>query len=183
MEYTKELKLSNGNIIYYKEVNGTCYETAIFLQDENRLKEYPVTDKLFNILEQYRQNKCRVRIWYCSEDGKAWNEEYDVTGTIGRSTGENYKIPLLISSRKSFGGPALNVGVIGRIDDIEDRVTIYKRDNFSIPSFTMEHKDKTENGSKYNFYVYADGEHIASFTTEAKAKRWIDFMTGKRYGK
>ena len=53
MEYTKELKLSNGNTIYYKEVNGTCYETAIFLQAENRLEEYPVTDKLFNVLEQF----------------------------------------------------------------------------------------------------------------------------------
>lgn len=183
MEYTKELALTNGNTIYYKEINGTCYETAIFLQNENRLKEYPVTDKLFNVLERYRQNKRRVRFWYCSEDGKAWNEEYEVTGTIGRSTGEKYKIPLLINNRKSFGGPELNVGVIGRIDDIEARTTVYKRDNFYIPSFTTEYKDKTENGSKYNFYVYADGEHVASFTTEAKATRWIDFMTGKRYGK
>lgn len=169
MKYTKELALTNGNTIYYKEVNGTCYETAIFILEENKLKEYPVTEKLFNVLERFRQNRRRVRIWYCSEDGKAWNEEYEVTGTIERSTGENYKIPLLISSRKSFSGPELNVGIIGRIDDIEDRTTVYKRDNFYIPSFTMEYKDKTENGSKYNFYVYADGEH-SIFYDRSKGK-------------
>lgn len=181
--YDAEEKLSNGNTIYYRVKNGTYYEVAIHLGKENKTEVYKnVTDKLINVLESYRNNKCRVRLWYCGEDGKAWNEEYDVCGRIERSCG-NIKIPLIIYSRKNFGGPALSVGCIGRIDDIEDKKTIWQSDNFRLPLYTMKHKEKTENGSKYDFYVYADGEHIASFTTENQAKRWIDFMSGKSYRK
>lgn len=35
-----------------------------------------------------------------------WNEQFDVTGYVGRSTGP-IKVPLLIHNRRSLGGPAI----------------------------------------------------------------------------
>ena len=65
----------------YKKVNGTSYH-----------KE--TSQEVINILEQTRLSCKRIRLWL-GEDGKSWNEENDIIGYIGRSTGE-YKIPLLI---------------------------------------------------------------------------------------
>ncbi len=87
-------KLSNGNIIEYKIINGTTYH-----------KE--TSEEVINVLEQSRMNKKRIILDYGdTKTGRSWNEIYDITGYIGRSTGK-IKIPLLIYNSRSIGGSSI----------------------------------------------------------------------------
>jgi|SaaInlV_200m_DNA_2_1039689.scaffolds.fasta_scaffold123082_2 hypothetical protein len=59
------------------------------------------------ILEILRNDKTRIKLNYGDvKTGKSWEDKYDITGTIGRSTGTS-KIPLLIHNIRSLGGGAI----------------------------------------------------------------------------
>lgn len=179
----EECKLSNGNTQYFQIVDGMAFEKAMKLKS-GELKEYPVDDTLINSILHCYNSRYRVRIWYCGDNGIAWNEEYDVTGRIGKSCGGRFNIPILIHNSRSYGGGAILTGRIGRIDIIDSHYTIYKKDNFEIP----EHKIILDSGSDYPYIVYCKDEkeewyNTARFKKESQAIRWIDFMTGKRYCK
>jgi len=78
----------------YKIVNGTYFNIE-------------TDDKVVKVLESARKNGTRVRLVLGNKDtGESWNEEYDVSGTIGRSMGP-HKVPLLIHSSRSIGGPSV----------------------------------------------------------------------------
>jgi hypothetical protein len=105
MEYTyTEERLSNGNTIKYKITpDGTAYH-----QD--------TPDALVAILERLRENKTRVRIYLGdSKTGQDWEEQFDVFGTIGRSTGR-IKIPLMVANSRSMGGGGLLDDCIVKIE-------------------------------------------------------------------
>ena len=177
-------KLSNGNTVYYTIKDGTYFEKGILLKDGTLEVYSKVDERLMDIINNYRSNDWRVRIW-CGdiETGRAWNEEYAVTGTIGRSNG-SIKIPLIIANKRSYGGLALNVGNIIRIDDIEDKRTIWKMDNFHVEKMEIE----LVNGSEYPFAVIQhkdDGttQNIANFKKENQARNYIAFLEGRRYRK
>ena len=75
----------------YKIVNGTSYNRE-------------TNDEVIKVLEKCRQYGTRIVLDYgCTETGETWNEVYDVTGKIGRSTGD-VKIPILIHNKRSVGG-------------------------------------------------------------------------------
>jgi hypothetical protein len=180
-----ESKLDNGNTLYYVERGGMYFDVGIYLGKEKRLKVYnKVDESLMNTICLACKNHNRVRIWYGDRDsGRSWNEEYDVVGRIGRTMGV-IKIPILVYNSRCYGGPAISVGSIIRIDDIEDKRTLWKVSNFHVE--LMEIK-KTDN-KDYPYSVMQnkdDGtiQNIASFKAEEQAKRWIDFMNGKRYCK
>ena len=180
-----EEKLDNGNIIYYVEKNGMYFEVGIFLVRENKLEVYKnVNDSLMTILLNSYANHFRVRIWYGdTETGRSWDEEYGVTGTIGRTNG-NIKIPIMVNNSRSLGGRLVLVDSIIRIDDIKDKRTLYKADNFHVEKMEV----KTEVGLEYPYRVmqYKDsGEvhNIANFKDNKRALHWIDFMNGDRYCK
>ena len=85
----------------YKIINGTSYHI-----------ETPI--EVVKVLEYARANDIRIILNYGNtKTGKSWNEEHDIkgyvgraTGYVGRSTGSN-KIPLLIYSKRSFGGGSI----------------------------------------------------------------------------
>jgi len=85
----------------YKEVNGTSYDVR-------------TSDNLINVLENCRRNNIRIVIDYGERTtGNSWNEVYDITGRLGRSTG-NVKIPILLhNSRSISGGAILDHCIIG----------------------------------------------------------------------
>ena len=182
--WDRSLMLSNGNIQYFRVVDGMAFEVALLLND-GTLKEYSrtVDDKFISVLLRAYKYKFRIRIWYGdTETGRAWNEEYDVMGTVGRTTG-NIKIPILVYSKKSWGGSALLMGNIIRIDDIEDRRTLWQ-----VPDFHVEKMEVVYKNGDYPFQVMQtkdNGEvvNVANFKTEMKAYHYIDFMNGKRYAK
>lgn len=182
----RKLKLSNGNTITYNEVNGTCYETEIQLKD-GTVKKYQTNDELIDVLEWYINTDKRVRIWYGHEDGRAWNEEFDVTGRIGRSCG-NYKIPILMSNSNSQYGGSLLVGKIIRIDDIAAKRTIYKQGNFHIEPMeivepTKELKEKGYVASVMQTKDNGEVVNEANFKSRKSAENWVAFMNGTRYCK
>ncbi|AFH21294.1 hypothetical protein CR3_gp129 [Cronobacter phage CR3] len=123
----------------------------------------------------------RVRVWYGNtETGESWLDEYDVTGKIGRSMGEQ-KIPLLVKNSRSYGGGALLDSSIIRIDSINSRRTLYKHPNFNTGNLVQ----CAPNSADYVEAVARHGgdELIAQFKKPGQAARWIAFMNGERYAK
>lgn len=83
-------------------VNGTTYHSN-------------TPRKVIGILERARANGDRIRVHYGDTGtGQDWGDVYDVTGTIGRSTGP-IKIPLMIANSRSTGGPGILDHCIVRI--------------------------------------------------------------------
>ena len=126
-----EDKLSNGNTLYYVEREGMYFAVGIFLGDKNKLEVSDnISEELINIILRAYKYKFRIRLFYGDiHTGRSWNEEYDVMGTIGRTTG-NIKIPILVHNKRSLGGGALYLPSVIRIDDIEDKRTLWKLPNF-----------------------------------------------------
>jgi len=78
----------------HKEVNGTNYHI-----DTN--------DKVIKVLERCRENRTRIVIDYGNVETKeSWNEVFDISGYVGRSTG-SIKIPLLVHNSRSYGGGSI----------------------------------------------------------------------------
>lgn len=179
---TKVINLDNGNSFEYVNVNGTWFKYGQNIQNEGW--KYKENEKLWQVLSSLIHFGRRVRIWYGDvETGRSWNEEYDVTGTIDRSTGD-IKTPILIYNSRSYGGYSLLDDCIIRIDDIKNKRTLYKADNFHVEKLEV----KTEVGSEYPYKVMQhkdSGEvhNVANFKDIKKAYRWIDFMSGDRYCK
>lgn len=152
-------KLSNGNTIKYKKVDsGTCYHA-----------ETP--DEVVNTLERARENRSRIRIWY-GKDGQSWNEENDILGYVGRSTGIEIKIPLLINNARSMGGPGMLDHCIVKITDTENHRVLYQHPNFKQSVFTVKGME-----------VFGDGKLYGRARTEAGAVRLAGFMNGTRNAK
>ena len=181
------LKLNNGNTLYYVERDGMFFEVAIFLGDEKRLVVFnQVDEKLMDIINIAYRLKSRVRIWYGdSETGRSWNEEYDVVGRVGKSCGKISE-PLLIKTKRSSYGGAILLSSIIRIDDIEDKRTVWKVPNFHVEPMRVDYKE----GIEYPYMVMQqnDGEtdythNIANFKNGRSAENYIKFMKGERYCK
>ena len=126
----------------------------------------------------------RIRIWYGDpETGRSWNEEYNTMGRIGRTTG-NIKIPILVKNSRSWGGGDVLVGSIIRIDDIEDKRTLWKVPNFHVEDMKVyeifgdaNYKYRVEKLSEDS----GEWEVQASFKTEQQAFNYVAFMRGERY--
>ena len=180
-----ELKLDNGNTIYYLTVDDTSFTVALRLKD-GKMEDYTktVNADLINILLSCIRNKNRIRIWYGdTKTGESWLDEYDVTGVLSRSMGGRFKIPILLHDSRSYWGGAILDSCLVRIDDIATKRTLWKVDNFHCPDFRIV---ETDGEYPYKVEVKKDGEDWkadASFQDKTRAQKWVDFMTGKRYSK
>ena len=122
------------------------------------------------IVNNYRKN--RLRFWFGDvATGKSWDDEHDVCGYIGRSTGGN-KIPLLIENKRSSGGGAILDDCIVKIVDINTKSVLYQHPNFNQSVFTVSGNE-----------VFQNGEIYGRCKNETSASRLCDFMNGKRYNK
>ena len=149
---------------YQQTESGTCYH-----------KDTP--KRVIDILENSRSWGSRIRLFYGdTKTGKSWNEENDVVGTVGRSTG-SFKIPLLISKRTSSGGPAILDHCIVKI--INKGSLLYQHPSFDGGKWSISESDLPE----YEENALCNGEVVARFKKQGQAKRYVDFMTGKRFSK
>lgn len=138
-------------------------------------------DKVKKALIDCYHSKSRIRIWYGDTDtGLSWMDEYDMMGTIGRSTGKQ-KIPLLIKNSRSIGGGGILCHCIIRIDVIGSRRTIYEHPLFYVPTLGVYPNLDDETKVQYPFIVLRYGTIQARFKTKGQAYKYIDFMNGKRY--
>lgn len=184
---TRELLLSNGNTIYYKVENRTCYEYAIKLKDGTYEERDPKDMReIIRVCENVRLDNVRIRLWYGDMDtGCSWDDEYDVVGYIGRSCGGKYSIPILLPNKSSHGGIGILTMRIIRIDDIQDHRTLYKHPTFHVKHMEVRDEDNPELRDRgYIASVYRESTgYIASFSSREKAENYIKFMNGERYCK
>ena len=127
------------------------------------------------LLETYRQNRRRLRIFYGdAQTGRDWLQEHDVIGTVSRSTGP-IKVALLVPAGER-GGPALLTQCIVRMLDVASKQEIYRHRAYHRPSFELVPGDEPG----YVRTVKVDGEVHARFETDAAARNWVAFMDGSR---
>lgn len=158
----------------YQIKNGTSYNSK-------------TSDKIIAAIERARLNSSRVRVWYGdTATGTSWNEEHEVAGRIGRSTG-SAKIPLLIANARSIGGGGLLDDCIVHMIDIQSKQVLYSHKLFKMPVTIVQDRSQTDFTNtiptEYTHCVKIDGKQHAFFKSECKAKRYADFMTGKRMSK
>lgn len=136
--------------------------------------------KLITELEEARRNGSSVRLFYGDrETGKDWMEEHDVSGTLGSSMGP-IKIPLIIGSSRSSGGPAILADCIVCL--LVDGRQVYRHPNFKFPEIRIAHEGKHA-GLPWAAWVDGEAEPHARFKTQIAANRWKDFMQGNRMSK
>lgn len=149
---------------YQQTENGTCYNIN-------------TPERIIRTLEGSRSCGERIRLFYGdTKTGKCWNEENDVVGTVGRSTG-NIKIPLLLAKSTSTGGGAILDHCIIKI--INRGSLLYQHPGFDNGKWEISVCDLPE----YKENALCNGTVIARFKKEGQAQRYVDFMTGKRFSR
>lgn len=139
----------------YTIVNDTAYDVR-------------TPAKVIDVLENARLLKRRVKIYLGdAETGRDWLEEFDTTGTIGRSTG-NYKVPLLIKTVRSHGGSSILTHCILKIKDVASGRVLYQADNYKEPRI-----EKLNGLEPYPFLVKVNGIVHAQCLTEEGANLYI----------
>ena len=178
---TQVLHFGNGYSFEYVNYDGTWFRYGKNIRNEGW--KYKENEKLWKVLSSLVHSGRRVRIWYGdTETGRSWNVESEFAGTIGRSNGK-IAIPILIKNSRSYGGALLDDCII-RIDDIKEKRTIYRLDNFHVEKLEVE----IESGSEYPYRVMqhkdsGEVQNVANFRDSNAALRWIGFMNGDRYCK
>jgi len=138
----------------YKVINGTSYHAE-------------TSQNVINVLESVMQHpRKRIRVYFGDvATGVCWNEEHDIFGYVGRSTGIN-KIPLLIANAKSYGGGALLDHCIIKIKESKGSRVLYQSANFQQP--ICEVRESTKPG--YTHSLYINGELYSNHKSEKSAK-------------
>ena len=133
--------------------------------------------KVISGLNCYNRRQ-RVRIFLGDiKTGKAWNEENDVTGYIGRSTGSK-KIPLLVHNQNSLGGGGILTHCIVAIYTTSG-ACLYKHPKLDLGLWEVN----AETFEDYTHCVYCNKELLARFKTYKQANNYMLFMTAKRFCK
>ena len=133
-------------------------------------------ERVLNILEDARARGYRIRL-FLGKGGKVWNEENDVIGTVGRSTGIT-PCALLINTSCSMGGGAILTDCIIGIYKT-DGTRLFWDDAYKMPVCEVVNGDLAE----YPYNVNISGELYSRHKTEKQAHRLADFMSGKRFSK
>lgn len=146
-----------------KIVNGTSYH------DET-------PKAVIECLEAARVSGSRIRVFYGDQvTGRCWMDEYDTIGRVGRSTGTK-KIPLLIKTKRSFGGCAILDHCIVKIMG----GAVYQHPKFNMPEMTIGQSVRHSDPPEFRIAVLFDGKEWARFKTYTQAMNYIAFMKGER---
>ena len=144
-----------------KELNGTFYHDD-------------TPDEVIAILDRAMRARPRPRLrFFFGSEGRCWNEENDVLGMVGRSTGTQ-KIPLLVYNARSLGGGSILTDRIIRIDDAPGH-TIYEKPGYRFDTFVSIGIGFVYNETREKLY--------ARCKSEDAGRRLAAFMNGKRWAK
>ena len=146
----------------YKVVDGTSYHAD-------------TPQAVIDVLEGARKRNTRIRIFLGDvHTGRSWNEEWDVKGTIGRSTGP-VKVPLMIPNVTSTGGSAILDHCIIRIIETRSKKVLYTHPKFHTGEFMINYG--SEPGLPIE--VFNDGKLHARFKTKERAQKFIHDLKGE----
>lgn len=139
-------------------VNGTYYDSR-------------TPRAVMDALENARLSKKRIRLHYGDiATGRDWLDEWDVSGTVGRSTGP-IKIPLIIANARSCGGPGILDHCIVRIrTTVAPFVDLYRHKKYHTGK--MEIIDEMAISS-LPVAVTVNGEIYARFHNKSGAEKYI----------
>lgn len=147
-------------------------------------------------LAQAFASRSTVRIWFGDiVTGRAWAEENDVLGKVGRSTGR-IKVPLLVEPGEDCGGHMLDHCIV-RIDVVKRRslrsdesrvdgtkarsvlegATVYSHLSFHTGNWEVRESDTVGFAST----VTLDGQIHARFINSRQAPKFVSFMRGESY--
>ena len=178
---TQVIHLGNGDSFEYVNYDGTWFIYGKNIQNEGW--KYKENEKLWKVLSSLVHSGRRVRVWYGdTETGRSWNVESEFAGPVGRRNGK-IAIPILIKNSRSYGGALLDDRII-RIDDIKEKRTIYKSDNFHVEDMKVY---EIFGDANYKYRVAklsedsGEWEVQANFKTEQQAHSYVAFMRGERY--
>jgi hypothetical protein len=163
-----------GNVVQYEQ-----YRALLRIAERRGLKDTwfePDTSKeVQRVLEKVRGNHTKIRVHYGdTSTGKAWLEENDVLGFVGRSAG-TLKTPLLMSDRNTRFGDAMLTNRIVRIQDAKTGADLYRHPNYNTPKMVIVSSDI----EGYAATVQVDGKVQARFSSSAQAKGYVAFMKGE----
>lgn len=105
--------------------------------------------------------------------GESWLDEYDVVGTIGRSTG-SLKVPLLVEDGEDGGGAILTACVLCIIDWRSGR-TRYRHPAYQAPELGI----KPTHDAAHPWAVLQRDKEVARFRDIGKAGAYLAFMRGE----
>lgn len=157
-----------------KQIGFVRHASGLYFHEET----FP---EVMDAISSLRASGARCRLFFGDRaTGVTWKESYDVTGHIGSSMGP-CKAPLLIANSRSMGGGAILTHCIVGIMTAPGKF-IYRHPSFDNGQWSVKNEVFTDDVEK-RFYAaasYRDGELIGRHFTEAAAKRFADFMSGKR---
>lgn len=123
------------------------------------------------VLESCRQAGNKVRLVLGDPmTGESWLDEYDVVGTIGRSTG-SLKVPLLVEDGEDGGGAILTACVLCVIDWKSGR-TRYRHPAYQAPELGIRPTDD----AAHPWAVLHRDQEVARFRDIGKAGAYLAFM-------
>ena len=164
------------DVVIYRKYKGIYYANG-------------TSDDVIYAIQRAREEHTRIRIWLGdTETGLAWNEETDVLGYVGTTTG-NIKSSILVFKQTSYGGSLISTNKVLRIDNTFYKTTLYQDKNFHTTKFYVREtpKDDSMYNEDYAFQLYEliDGKVAvhAQGKTQEKMEKLRDFLTGKRYSK
>lgn len=135
-------------------------------------------DEVRRVLEKVRLNKTKVRLFLGDpETGRDWAGEYDLMGTVGRSSGIT-KVPLLVADGDDGGGAILDACIL-KIQRVSDGKVLYQHELYQLPELEIFEKNFSSGGKTYTHGVRREGAEVACFTSYGKAAQYIAFMHGE----
>ena len=130
-------------------------------------------------LESLLNSGTRIRIHYGDkETGKAWLEEFEIMGKVGRSTGRE-PVLLLVHNKRSMGGGAIMLDSVMRIQETATGRELFRHDKYTPPKLI----NAQGNHKGLENEVLRGGVCQARFKKRVQADRYIAFMLGERMTK
>jgi hypothetical protein len=134
----------------------------------------PGTDpRLARVLETSRRDGRKVRLVLGDTGtGASWLDEFDVVGTVGRSTGL-LKVPLLVEPGEA-GGTAILCAHVLALMDWDTGLPLYRHERWQPPELRIRSSDDDARP----WAVVLHEQPVATFDDIGKACAYIAFMRG-----
>jgi len=169
---------------------GSVEAFRLYQEIEHRLAKNSIAQKLtiydpntpkelIVVLENARVKKTRIRLFYGDlTTGRDWNEENNVDGYLGRTTGPIH-CPILLKSKTSSGGGIILSGCIVKVVAAASKGTMWQHPHYHSLPFTISDIPSSNPAHAHlPVEVLRAGEVHARFATRQEAERFLRKITG-----